>query len=139
MRKVREAGAQHNGLEPTDDRVLIRRIEGRGGILTPNDERKSLRGIVIAVGPGKRNKHGKRIPLDVKPGDKVLFNSRWNDFGAAEHGRTLPVGADPMLHLVREGDVIGKVDNFPQSVELLPDQAHGKYSQQIEIRGPWNS
>jgi chaperonin GroES len=124
-------------IEPQDDRVLIRRIEEQRAIIL-TDAPKSLKGIVLAAGPGKRNKSGKRIPLDVKPGDKVLFNSRWNDFSAAEHGRPLRYDQDPMIHLVQEADIFGIVPNFDMKVSIAPNAAHSAYSQNVEIKGPWS-
>src|SRR6202051_4677538 len=62
---------------PLHDRVLIKRIEEKesvkGGIIIPDTAKeKPQEGEVIAVGAGKIEK-GKRIPLDVKPGDRILF------------------------------------------------------------------
>jgi len=63
---------------PLHDRVLIKRIEEKetvkGGIIIPDTAKeKPQEGEVIAVGAGKTNEEGKRIALDVKPGDRVLF------------------------------------------------------------------
>ncbi len=62
---------------PLHDRVLIKRIEEKetvkGGIIIPDTAKeKPQEGEVIAVGAGKIEK-GERVPLDVKPGDRVLF------------------------------------------------------------------
>ena len=64
-------------LTPLHDRVVVRRIEEKesikGGIIIPDSAKeKQQEGEVIAVGAGKREK-GERVPLDVKPGDRVLF------------------------------------------------------------------
>ncbi len=64
-------------LRPLHDRVVIRRLEEaetkRGGIIIPDTAKeKPQQGEVIAVGPG-RFEDGKRVPLDVKKGDKVLM------------------------------------------------------------------
>jgi chaperonin GroES len=67
-------------VKPLADRVLIRRIEEeevkKGGIIIPDTAKeKPQKGEVIAVGPGRFDeKSGKRIPLEVKVGDKVLFS-----------------------------------------------------------------
>jgi chaperonin GroES len=63
---------------PLHDRVLIKRIEEKesikGGIIIPDTAKeKPQEGEVIAAGAGKSNDEGKRIPLDVKVGDRVLF------------------------------------------------------------------
>jgi chaperonin GroES len=62
---------------PLHDRVLVRRLEekeiAKGGIIIPDTAReKPQEGEVMAVGAGKIDK-GKRIPLDVKVGDRILF------------------------------------------------------------------
>jgi chaperonin GroES len=64
-------------LTPLHDRVVVRRIEEKesvkGGIIIPDSAKeKQQEGEIIAVGSGKREK-GERVPLDVKPGDRVLF------------------------------------------------------------------
>ena len=64
-------------LTPLHDRVIIKRIEEkesvRGGIIIPDTAKeKPQEGEVIAAGPGRREK-GELIPLDVKPGDRILF------------------------------------------------------------------
>jgi len=63
---------------PLHDRVLVRRIEEReqrkGGIIIPDAAKeKPMEGKVIAVGSGKVDDDGKRTPLEVKAGDRVLF------------------------------------------------------------------
>ena len=65
-------------LRPLNDRVLVLRIEEEqktsGGIIIPDTAKeKPQEGKVIAVGPGKFDDSGKRMPLDVKEGDRVLF------------------------------------------------------------------
>ncbi len=63
---------------PLHDRVLLRRIEEKeevkGGIIIPDTAKeKPMEGEVISVGPGKIMEDGKRSPMDVKAGDRVLF------------------------------------------------------------------
>ena len=65
-------------LRPLHDRVIIKRLEAEtksaGGIVIPDTAtEKPIKGEVIAVGTGKILEDGKVRPLDVKPGDKVLF------------------------------------------------------------------
>jgi chaperonin GroES len=63
---------------PLEDRILVKRIEEgekkHGKIIVPDTAKeKPTEGKVIAVGAGKLNKEGKRVPLDVKVGERVLF------------------------------------------------------------------
>jgi chaperonin GroES len=63
---------------PLHDRLLVERLEERevkkGGIIIPDTAKeKPQEGKVIAVGNGKVNDDGKKLPLDVKAGDKILF------------------------------------------------------------------
>jgi chaperonin GroES len=65
-------------IRPLHDRMLVERLEERevkkGGIIIPDTAKeKPQEGKVIAVGNGKVNDDGKKIPLDVKAGDKILF------------------------------------------------------------------
>ena len=65
-------------LKPLADKVLIRRLEEAekkvGGIIIPvTAKEKPHQGEVIAAGPGRVNEKGKRIPVDVKKGQRVLF------------------------------------------------------------------
>ncbi len=65
-------------IRPLHDRILVKRMEEqevrKGGIIIPDTAKeKPQEGKVIAVGNGKVNEDGKRIPLDVKAGDKILF------------------------------------------------------------------
>jgi chaperonin GroES len=64
-------------MTPLHDRVLVRRLEeeeiAKGGIIIPDSAKeKPQEGLVVAVGAGKVEE-GKRIPLDVKIGDRILF------------------------------------------------------------------
>lgn len=65
-------------MKPLNDNVLVERIErenvSKGGIIIPDTAKeKPAQGIVAAVGPGRRDKDGKRIEIDAKCGEKVLF------------------------------------------------------------------
>jgi chaperonin GroES len=66
-------------IRPLNDRVLVLRIEEEkktaGGIIIPDTAKeKPQQGKIISVGPGKLDTKDDRIPLQVKPGDKVLFS-----------------------------------------------------------------
>src|SRR5690349_13687960 len=65
-------------VKPLNDRVLIRRMEAeekvKGGIIIPDTAKeKPLEGKVVAVGAGRIDENGKRIPMEVKVGDRVLI------------------------------------------------------------------
>ena len=65
-------------VNPLYDRILVKRVEEkeqrRGGIIIPDSAKeKPMEGKVIAVGSGRVEKDGKKSPLEVKVGDKVLF------------------------------------------------------------------
>lgn len=66
-------------IKPMNDRVLVTRVEEKqktaGGIIIPDTAKeKPQEGKVVAAGPGKRDDRGKRVPLDLKKGDRVLFS-----------------------------------------------------------------
>jgi chaperonin GroES len=66
-------------LKPLDNRVIVTRVEEEqrtaGGIIIPDTAKeKPQKGKIVAVGPGKRDDKGKRIPLEVKNGDRILFS-----------------------------------------------------------------
>ena len=65
-------------IRPLHDRLIVRRLdEGEqkvGGIIIPDSAKeKPQQGEVVAAGVGALNKEGKRVPLDVKAGDRILF------------------------------------------------------------------
>jgi chaperonin GroES len=67
---------------PLHDRVVVRRVEEdgktKGGIIIPDTaQEKPMQGEVIAVGSGARDESGKLTPMDVQPGDLVLFG-KWS-------------------------------------------------------------
>jgi chaperonin GroES len=75
--KTKEVRVMAN-VRPLHDRVIVKRLEEkeqiRGGIIIPDSAReKPQEGEVIAVGAGKKSDSGERQPLDVNPGDRVLF------------------------------------------------------------------
>jgi chaperonin GroES len=91
-------------LTPLHDRVVIRRIEEKesikGGIIIPDSAKeKQQEGEVIAVGSGKREK-GELIPLDVKPGDRVLFGKY--------SGTEIKVDDEELL-ILREEEILAKL------------------------------
>jgi len=73
--KLKEVEAVN--IRPLHDRVLVKRVEQeeqvRGGIIIPDTAKeKPQEAEVVAVGPGKLNDEGKRSPMDVKEGDRIL-------------------------------------------------------------------
>ncbi len=67
-------------IQPLHDRVIVKRVEEeektKGGIIIPDTAKeKPIEGMVVAVGSGKvESEGGKKIPLEVKKGDRVLFS-----------------------------------------------------------------
>ena len=91
---------------PLNDRILVKRVEEeektKGGIIIPDSAKeKPVEGKVIAVGNGKRLEDGKVLPLDIKPGDKVLFGKY--------SGQTVKVKGDELL-VMREEDIMGVIE-----------------------------
>ena len=65
-------------IRPLNDRVIVKRVEENqktaGGIIIPDTAKeKPQEGLVVAVGPGKRDEDGNRIAPQVKEGDRILF------------------------------------------------------------------
>ncbi len=91
---------------PLGDRVLVRRVEEeqktRGGIIIPDTAKeKPQEGEVIAVGPGARDEDGKRVEMDVKAGDRILFG-KWS-------GTEVRVDGEDLL-IMKESDILGIVE-----------------------------
>ena len=91
---------------PLHDRVVVKRIEAEektaGGIIIPDTAKeKPQQGEVVSVGPGGRDEAGKLIPIDVKPGDRVLFG-KWSG---------TEVKLDGVEYLImKESDIMGVLD-----------------------------
>ena len=88
---------------PLHDRVLVKRVEQdektAGGIIIPDTaQEKPMEGKVIAVGSGAKNEDGKVTPLDVKPGDKILFG-KWS-------GTEVTIDGDELI-IMKESDIMG--------------------------------
>jgi chaperonin GroES len=72
-------GTNFMKLRPLGDRVIIKAVEkeekSKGGIIMPDTAKeKPLEGEIIAVGPGKLDDNGKRQPMDVNVGDRVIYS-----------------------------------------------------------------
>jgi chaperonin GroES len=93
-------------LRPLHDRILVTRIEEDeqvvGGIIIPDSAKeKPQQGKVIAVGAGKADKDGKRIPLDVKANDTILFGKY--------SGQEVKIDGEEYL-IMREDEVLAVVE-----------------------------
>ena len=89
-------------IRPLHDRMLVKRVEDqdarRGGIIIPDTAKeKPQEGKVVAVGNGKVTDEGKKIALDVKAGDRILFGK--------DSGNEVKIEDDEYL-IMREEDVL---------------------------------
>ena len=90
-------------IRPLADRVLVRRIEEeevkKGGIIIPDTAKeKPQQGEIVAAGPGRVDDKGKRIPMEVKKGDKILFGKY--------AGSEVKIGDEEHI-IMREDDILG--------------------------------
>jgi chaperonin GroES len=102
-------------VRPLHDRLLVKRIEGeektkggliipktKGGLIIPDTAKeKPMEGKIIAVGKGKVDEEGKLRPLDVHPGDRVLFGKY--------SGTEIQLEGDEHL-IIREDDVLAVLE-----------------------------
>ena len=93
-------------VRPLHDRIIVQRLEEGeqkvGGIIIPDTAKeKPQQGKVIAVGQGKAKDDGKRIPLDVKSGDTILFGKY--------SGQEIKLDGEEYL-IMREDEVLGVVE-----------------------------
>jgi chaperonin GroES len=93
-------------LRPLNDRILVKRLEEvnttKGGIIIPDSAKeKPAEGKVIAVGNGRRGEDGKRIALEIKKDDRVLFGKY--------SGTEIKLEGEEYL-ILREDDVLGIVE-----------------------------
>ena len=93
-------------LRPLQDRILVLRMEEetttKGGIIIPDTAKeKPAEGKVVSVGNGKIGDDGKRIPLEVKKGDRILFGKY--------SGTEVKIEGEEYL-IMSEGDVLGIIE-----------------------------
>jgi chaperonin GroES len=93
-------------VRPLNDRVLLRRLEEKeiikGGIIIPDTAKeKPQEAEVFGVGPGKLDDDGKRVPMEVKKGDRVLIGKY--------SGTDIKIGDDEFL-IVREDEILGVIE-----------------------------
>jgi chaperonin GroES len=92
---------------PLHDRVVVRRIQEdertKGGIIIPDTAKeKPQQGEIVAVGPGAPDEKGNVQPLDVKPGDRVLFG-KWS-------GTEVKIDGEELL-IMKESDILGVLED----------------------------
>ena len=97
--------------KPLHDRILARRIEQEqktsGGIIIPDSAKeKPVEAEVISVGSGARDDSGNVIPMDVKPGDRILF-AKWS-------GTEIKLDGQEYL-IMKESDVLGIIEGSAAS------------------------
>jgi len=93
-------------LRPLQDRILVLRVDEetttKGGIIIPDTAKeKPAEGKVIAAGNGKLGDDGKRVPLEIKKGDRILFGKY--------SGTEVKVEGEEYL-IMREEDVLGIIE-----------------------------
>jgi chaperonin GroES len=93
-------------LRPLQDRILVQRVEEetttKGGIIIPDTAKeKPAEGEVVAVGNGKVGDDGKRVALEIKKGDRILFGKY--------SGTEVKIEGDEFL-IMREDDVLGIIE-----------------------------
>ena len=91
---------------PLHDRVLVQRVEQdektAGGIIIPDTaQEKPMEGRIVAAGPGAKSEDGSVSPLDVKPGDRVLFG-KWS-------GTEVKIDGEDLL-IMKESDIMGIIE-----------------------------
>jgi chaperonin GroES len=93
-------------VRPLYDRVLVKRIEAservKGGIIIPDTAKeKPMEGKVIAVGSGRLDDDGKRVPMEVKKGNRVLFGKY--------AGTEIKIDDDEHI-ILREDEILGIIE-----------------------------
>ena len=101
------ATASKTKLRPLGDRVVIeptpREEMTKSGIVLPDTAKeKPQEGTILAVGPGAFDNDGKRVPIDVKAGDKVLY--------AKYAGTEFKIDGDDLL-IVKQSDILAVVED----------------------------
>jgi chaperonin GroES len=93
-------------VRPLNDRIIVKRLEEeektKGGIIIPDSAKeKPVEGKVIAVGDGRINKEGKKIPMEIKKGDRILF--------AKYGGSEIKMDGEEYL-MMKEDDVLAIIE-----------------------------
>ena len=92
-------------LKPLEDRVIVKTVESEdvtaSGIVLPDSaQEKPQRGKIIAVGEGRLDESGKRVPMDVKKGDEVIYSK----YGGTE----VKIEGEDLL-IMKVSDILAKV------------------------------
>src|SRR5580658_256220 len=110
--KISQRGNKMN-IRPLYDRIVVKRVETEaekthGGLYIPDSAKeKPQEGEVVSVGKGKRLDDGKIVPLDVQPGDRILFGKY--------SGSEIKLEGEELI-IMREDEVLGILDAAPQKV-----------------------
>jgi chaperonin GroES len=102
-------------ITPLEDVVIIRphkEVVSHGGILIPRtaEEFHEDIGTVVFCGPGKRDDLGVRLPMDVEPGDRVLFST---------HGHQVTKINGEELIVLKQPSIIGIITDYPAKLEAV--------------------
>lgn len=94
-------------MKPLGDRVIVEPLEqeemtASGIILPETAKEKPQQGMVLAAGPGRRDDAGKRVPMDIKVGDKVLFQK----YGGTE----VKLESNRKVIVMKESDVMAIIE-----------------------------
>jgi chaperonin GroES len=105
--KLQKDGEHSMNVRPLHDRIIVQRLEEGeqkvGGIIIPDSAKeKPQQGKVIAAGAGKTKDDGKRLPLDVKAGDTILFGKY--------SGQEIKLDGEEYL-IMREDEVLAVIDD----------------------------
>ena len=100
-------------IRPLYDRIVVKRVEQKeqmqGGLYIPDTAKeKPQEGEVVAVGKGKRMEDGKVIPLDVQPGDRILFGKY--------SGSDIKIDNEEYM-IMREDEVLGILESGPKTAK----------------------
>jgi chaperonin GroES len=106
-RQLRRHGEQNMNIRPLHDRIIVRRLEEGeqkvGGIIIPDTAKeKPQQGKVLAVGNGRVNDDGKRVPLDVRSGNLILFGKY--------SGQEIKLDGEEYL-IMKEDEVLGVIES----------------------------
>ncbi len=101
-------------IRPLYDRIVVRRVESEaekthGGLYIPDSAKeKPQEGEVVSVGKGKRLEDGKIVPLDVQPGDRILFGKY--------SGNEIKIDGEELM-IMREDEVLGILEQQPKTAK----------------------